>query len=123
MMRSLAWKEYREGWAIWVALALLGTGTVFLMPVFLDLLGQTDPQQQRMSVLISLIVLAVTYGVVTGSMLLAGERESQTLVFLDALTARRSGVWQSKVLIGLAFAAAQGIALTLPFVLGAPQSG
>jgi hypothetical protein len=123
MMHSLAWKEYREGWAIWVALALLGTGTVFLTPVFLDLLGQNDPQQQRLSVLISLIVLAVTYGVVTGSMLLAGERESQTLVFLDALTARRSGVWTSKVLIGLAFAAAQGIALTIPFVLAAPQSG
>src|SRR5262245_12027640 len=121
MMRSLAWKESREGWSIWVALALLGAGTVFLTPIFLELIGQTDTQEQQLAVLIALIVLAITYGVVTGAMLLAGERENHTLVFLDALTARRSGVWRNKVLIGLAFAVAQGIALMIPFVLAAPE--
>jgi hypothetical protein len=122
MMRCLAWKEIREGCSVWLALALLGTGVVFLTPMFLELLGESDWQRQRTAVLIGLGVLAVTYGVVTGSMLLAGERESQTLVFLDALTARRDGLWGCKTLLGLVFALAQGVALTIPFVLWAPRA-
>src|SRR5262249_52646775 len=82
MMRSLAWKEYRDGWAVWLSLAWIGAGVVLMLPLFLDLVGTTEPGEQRFAVLITLIVLAITYGMVAASLLLAGEREAKTLPFL-----------------------------------------
>ena len=122
MIRSLAWKEYREGRTIWLALALLGVGAVYVLPVFLDIMGQTDPGQQRTGVVVALLVLAVTYGIVAGSMLLAGEREAQTLTFLDVLTASRPRLWWSKLLVGVMLALTQGLVLAVVFRVGAPEA-
>ncbi len=121
MIGSVAWKEYREGRTVWLALALLGAGCVLLLPVFMDFLGQSDPRQQHTSVALTLVVLAVTYGVVAGSMLLAGEREGGTQVFLDGLTARRHGLWLAKLQVGAVAALTQGVALAVPFLLAAPD--
>jgi hypothetical protein len=117
----LAWKEYREGRSIWLALALLGLGVVYLLPVFLDFLGQSDPGQQRAAVVIALLIVSVTYGIVAGSMLLAGEREAQTLTFLDVLTASRQRLWRGKLLVGVVLALSQGLVLAAVFKLGAPE--
>jgi hypothetical protein len=117
MIGSLAWKEYRAARGIWLVMTLLGTACVFLLPRFMEALGETDADRNRTTVAISLLVLAVTYGVVAGSMLLAGEWEEGTLVFLDALTARRRSLWRGKLLMGVGLALTQGMALALPYVL------
>ena len=121
MISRLAWKEYREGRSIWLALALLGAGSIFVLPVFLDFLGQTDPRQQRGGVIIALVVLSVTYGLVAGSMLLAGEREGQTLTFLDVLSASRRRLWHGKLLVGIVLALTQGLVLAAVYRVGAPE--
>src|SRR5205823_957061 len=59
------------------------------------------------TVTVAVLALAVTYGLVCGAMMLAGEHEAGTQVFLDALTGRRGGVWLAKVLAGVPLAAAQ----------------
>ena len=123
MIARLGWKEYREGRAVWISLALIGVGVVMAAPVFLELLGQPDPARQRTGVLIGMVVLAVTYGLVAGSMLLAGEREEHTLAFLEVLAPRRRSLWAGKLLIGVALALTQGVALAVPFVLAAPGTG
>src|SRR5439155_25830736 len=73
------------------------------------------------------IGLAMTYGLVCGAMLLAGEDEGGTQVFLDTLPALRRQVWASKLLPGVLLTLCQGLALAavaaaLDLQLGEPSS-
>src|SRR5262245_15622298 len=113
MMRVLVWKEYREGRLNWLALAILGVASVFVVPAFVALFDPADPAAELTATLIALCILAVAYGVVVGSMLLTGEEEAGTLPFLDNLSARRSDVWWAKVQSGTLLVLSQGLLLSL----------
>ena len=98
MILTLAWKELREHQAILL--------TMVFMTVVLSL-GMTRivaPGDQANAILIgtsTVLGMAVAYGVVCGSMMLAGEHEGGTLTFLDVFFGRRSVLWLGKFLIGI----------------------
>src|SRR5262249_54939765 len=94
-MTAVLWKEYREQRVIWVTFLLAGLGFVLGIAPLLS----TDEGAE----LLASLVLCWTYGLVCGSMLLAGEREEGTLRFLDSLPGDRWGLWQSKFFAGVVF--------------------
>ncbi|MGL4553841.1 MAG: hypothetical protein ACRC33_22005 [Gemmataceae bacterium] len=97
MTAAILWKEYREQRAVWAAFALVAAGFVFLLaPLMAD-------EEARQFVAVAALVLCWTYGVLSGSMLLAGEREDRTLRFLDTLPGDRRGLWRAKALAGALF--------------------
>jgi hypothetical protein len=59
----------------------------------------------------AVLVMAVAYGLVCGSMMLAGEREGRTLDFLDVHSGRRAPVWRAKALTGAVFTVVQALLL------------
>jgi hypothetical protein len=117
MMRAMVWKEYREHRAIWLALALVGGAGLFGLSRLMAPGGVFATHEAAESLQVVAILLAWTYGLVCGSMLLANERECATLSFLDMLPVRRLELWLAKGLIGLVLFLAQ-VAVLLAFVLG-----
>jgi len=99
MFTAMLWKEYRDGRTVWTALALLGVSTLVIVPVVAQLFDLPHDQDQS-RVLFLLEVWLIVYGMVGGSLFLAGERESSTLPFLDLLQPRRGLIWLYKVLAG-----------------------
>jgi hypothetical protein len=115
MTAELLWKEYREQRSIWLALALVSLGSLVGLP----LAYQPEPSQQAafLDLLrVIAVVLAWTYGMVCGAMLLAGEREAGTQAFLDTLPTGRLPLWLGKALAGGLFLALQ--LAVLGFVAG-----
>jgi hypothetical protein len=114
MIRTLAWKEYREQRAFWAALATLSA--VVSAVVFVNL-GRRDPfafgWETGSALGPVLLVLATTYGLVCGAMTLASDVEGGTLPFLDTLPASRRAQWQTKMLMGVALCSTQAL-----FVVG-----
>jgi hypothetical protein len=117
MMWAMVWKEYREHRAIWLALALVGGAGLFGLSRLMAPDGALAMHEAGESLQAVAILLAWTYGLVCGSMLLANERECATLTFLDMLPVRRRELWLVKALIGLVLFLAQ-VAVLLAFVLG-----
>jgi hypothetical protein len=111
MIRTLAWKEWREQRSIWLAVA--GAGAVLLVGrrQVLEPLGIGAGPAMQESIGAGASGLAFIYGLVCGATLLAGERESQTLPFLDALEAQRARLWNTKVLTGIILTLAQALLL------------
>src|SRR5437016_1006208 len=66
---------------------------------------------------ITILGMAVTYGIVCGSMMFAGEHEGGTLVFLDIFFGQRGMLWVAKALIGAALVMAQATAVGLVLTL------
>jgi hypothetical protein len=99
VIRALAWKEYREQRAVWLAMACFA-GLVLVVFVPWLLSATLRPEERRAFLVAAGGVLAWAYGVVCGAMLLAGEREEGTLAFLEELPARRGQVWMAKFLTG-----------------------
>lgn len=109
MIGTLAWKEYKEQRAVWASMAWLA---IFLLAVAQMLVKSgilLDPADQAMVILGLAAIMAGSYGVVCGAILLAGERDTQTLSFLDALTCLRAPLWKTKM--------AAGVLLTLAYAL------
>jgi hypothetical protein len=100
MIRTLAWKDYREQRAVWLAIAMVGGALLFALRELLapGYIGN----QSRLDALLGGIAGAVvfTYGVVCGAMLLAGEQETRTQSFLDYLEGQRVRIWTTKVVLG-----------------------
>lgn len=117
MIRAMVWKEYREHRAIWLALALVGGAGLYGLSQLMGPDGVLATNGAAESLQAVAALLAWTYGLVCGSMLLANERECATLDFLDMLPARRMELWLAKILIGLVLFLAQVVVLTA-FVLG-----
>jgi hypothetical protein len=118
MNRALCWKEWREHRLIWLAVACLAVilvgGMVLTMAPRGALSVAGDHWLQNLLFTL-LVVLAVSYGLVCGGMMLAGEKESGTQGFLDVLTGGHFLVWRTKVVIG----AGLTVSLTLTlFLLG-----
>ncbi len=99
MFTALLYKEYREQRAVWLVLALAGAGVLLGAPLLYRPLTDALPAFQAIMG-IAAGVLAWTYGLVGGAMLLAGERETGTQTFLDTLPTRRLWLWFNKCLIG-----------------------
>jgi hypothetical protein len=110
MMRVLFWKEYREHRSIWLAMA--ATAVILLVGVsqLMTTSGSADTWS-RAALAGAAVVLAWTYGMVCGGMLLAGERENHTLSFLDILPVRRAELWWGKCLVGVLLVLTQAVVL------------
>jgi hypothetical protein len=111
----MLWKEYRQQRAIWLAIVVLA----ILLVVSLDeFLGQGSglqvyrDERLRSTLLIVLLGLVVAQGMVSGALLLAGEKEDGTLVFLDNLTGKRGPIWIRKCVVGFFLTLSQSLALT-----------
>ena len=123
MIRAMVWKEYREHRAIWLALAIVGGAGLFGLSQLMAPNGALATHGAAESLQAVATLLAWTYGLVCGSMLLANERECATLDFLDMLPARRLELWLVKILIGLVLFLAQVVVLTaFVFALGITET-
>jgi len=101
MIRTLAWKEYREQRPVWLALAVLGIVLLVGLWVILGPPGSGSPNRMDNALGGIAVVVAFTYGLVCGAMMLAGERETKTLPFLDYLEGKRARLWNTKVVTGV----------------------
>lgn len=116
MNHVLLWKEYRQQRIIWLAIVLLAIFTVVVVAVAL---GQGTGLEVfrdgsiRPTLITIILALAVTYGIVSGALLLAGEKEDRTLDFLDGLAGKRGPVWRQKASAGALFTLALGVAMAL----------
>jgi hypothetical protein len=114
MTAVLLWKEYRQQRTVWLAIAVLAVVLVALLATTLGHARGWEvfaEGELRMPLDVAVICLMVTYGVVSGALLLAGEREDGTLTLLDIQTGRRSPVWWTKVAAGVLFTLSQGLVL------------
>jgi hypothetical protein len=113
VIRALCWKEYREHRWLWLLMA--GMTVVLVVALTLVLapsgLGSAQGQQTRDILTGLVLVMGVTYGLVCGSVMLAGEHEGGTQVFLDTLSGRRAPVWKGKALAGAGLTLAQALLL------------
>jgi hypothetical protein len=109
MILTLAWKEYREQRSVWFTMVLL-TGLLAFCIIQLSAPGSAYVAGR---VALAVLGLAGAYGVVCGSMMLAGEREGGTLVFLDIFLGRRGLLWLWKSLIGVLLAVSEALAVAL----------
>jgi hypothetical protein len=107
MLLTLAWKEYREHRGIWFTMIAM-TG-LFALAIKQLALSQ-DPSTM---IGLSMLALAAVYGVVCGSMMLAGEREGGTLVLFDIFLGQRWKVWSGKLVLGVILAATEALAVAL----------
>jgi ABC-type transport system involved in multi-copper enzyme maturation permease subunit len=117
MMRSILWKEWREQRSIALALLAFGAGAIALTVQVANpssgagtgILGLDSAGSRQM------IALALAYlaGSVCGAMLLADEKESRTMEFLDSLPCRRRTIWLGKGVFGVLFTIAQCIGITV----------
>ena len=98
MLRVILWKEYREQRSIWLALALVAAASLLGANAALGEGHQAEEGRDLLAVVT--VVLAWTYGLVCGAILLAGEREAGTQAFLDTLPAARLRLWGAKCLSG-----------------------
>lgn len=122
MTAVVLWKEYRQQRAIWLAIAILAALMAPIMIVTLNQeagwrLSETNYLRWIMVGLVDCMVM--TYGVVSGVLLLASEKEEGTLPFLDNLTGRRTPIWLRKVWAGILLTVAQSALLgTLGLIFG-----
>jgi hypothetical protein len=114
MIRTLAWKEYREQRAVWLIMAVFGAAAIWAGHMFLHGSGAA-PTRGLILPVIALSIVGV-FGVVSASMLLAGERESATLRLLDALTPTRTQIWRTKALTGAALSIAYALVIAIVVV-------
>lgn len=117
MIRALMWKEYREHRAIWVTLAIGGGACLYGLSRLLGPVWGLSYHSAHESLQSVAVLLAWTYGLVCGSMLLAGEQEAGTLTFLDMMPLYRIELWLVKCLFGLLLLLAQ-VAVLMGFVAG-----
>jgi hypothetical protein len=123
MMLQVAWKEYREHRPVWLTMvAVGGVLTVGLAVVVPALESNPSAQADMLNVAMGAVGVVLTYGLVCGAMMCAGERESGTLAFLEALTGQRFPVWRAKVAAGSVFCVLQGLAVAGVVVAVAPDS-
>lgn len=111
MTGVLAWKEYREQRAVWLLMAVVGAALLGVLTAWFGTQGASASNHQGM-LLAGALLLAWSYGMVCGALLLANETEDGTLAFLDTLPGSRRQVWRAKCLAGLGLLMAQALFLT-----------
>src|SRR5207302_3133676 len=114
MTAVLLWKEYRQQRAVWLAIAALA---VLLSACLLAWMGhQSDWRGNQADALRAglngmLLCLVVVYGIVSGALLLANEKEEGTLAFLDNLIGWRGPLYARKLAAGVVLTLSQCLAL------------
>ncbi len=113
MLSAIAWKEWRQQVALVIAiLALAGivlVATALTMPH--EWAHRNGPRSTGIMWVVLLIGLAFTQGLVTGSMLFAGETEDRTQEFLDQHIGLRSPLWRAKMLSGVSLVGVSSVVL------------
>jgi ABC-2 family transporter protein len=96
MLARLWWKEYRVFGPVWLILALASGLLQWLY------LSTDDPAWRTGSLTTAALSWSVLYAFACGAAMFAGERESKTLGFLDALPVARGTLWLGKASFALA---------------------
>src|SRR5262245_35519448 len=120
MVATLLWKEYREQRALWLAIVVLAVVLVVILTAVLDApvrtsIGPLSP------IAVVVMTLTIAHGVVCGALLLAGDRETNTLSFLDVHVSRRFVLWKTKAVAGVGLSLAQGFVLAAVMLLFDPS--
>jgi hypothetical protein len=119
MILTLAWKEMREHRAIWLTMVIM---TIVLALGMAQIVAIDNPALAVQVAALTILGMGATYGTVCGAMMLAGEHEGGTLVFLDIFQGRRGLLWLGKFVIGagLVLSEALAVALALRFLKQEP---
>src|SRR5262245_41318852 len=117
MIGVLAWKTCREQRGIWLAMALLGVVAVVLMMTLVA------PNENQGNLLMgALVVIGYIHALVTGAILLAGEREDNTLAFLEHQPMGRLAIWRGKAGMAAVLSAAMALVLALLYLAFGPAA-
>jgi hypothetical protein len=120
MIRALMWKECREQRAAWLAITAIGTALIVVTAQWLQGGAGPTPDSRAAYLVAGALLLSWCYGIVSGAMLLAGEREDGTLEFIDSLPVWRARLWRVKGLAALGLLVAQAaVAAPVLAALGA----
>ena len=115
MLARLWWKDARQFWPIWLFLVLAAAGCQWLVLKF----GGSDA---RNGLLVFFAVgWAALYGFAVAAAAFAGERENNTLLFLDMLPVSRRVLWGGKATFALATTLALAVAMLALAWLGTNQ--
>jgi hypothetical protein len=113
MIGTLAWKELREHQTVWIAMASLA---IFLVVILTPVLAPNGvaaaPDGKLHTIALAALILAGTYGLICGAMMVAGEQEARTQTFLDTLPASRFRLWVTKLFMGGLFTLAHALVVT-----------
>lgn len=120
MIFTLAWKEIREHQGVWITMVFMSIVLGLGLSKIVALGG--DPGIATPVAALTILGMAATYGVVCGAMMLAGEHEGGTLVFLDIFHGRRGRLWTGKLAIGALLALTQAIAVAALLYKLQPES-
>lgn len=104
MIRTLAWKQYREQRAAWLLMA--GLAVVTVLGGLWGILHLRLHAASWFVLGLPALLIAAAYGVVCAALLVAGDLEAGTLAFLEALGRRRSDLWRTKFWTGIGLTAA-----------------
>ncbi len=123
MIASLLWKEYRELRPAWVGITAIGGMLLAALSQWMTSGSHETAASVGYYLIAGGLILSWCYGIVSGSLLLAGEAEDGTLSFLDMLPVWRGRLWLAKGLAGVCCLAAQAaVVLLLLVVLGAVRA-
>src|SRR5262245_26039961 len=116
MIATLLWKEYREQRGLWLAIAVLAVLLTVILAAVLgtgSLFGAFGDPRVRPTLLVLVYALAIAHGVVCGALLIAGDRETNTLSFLDVHVGSRWTLWRTKAVAGVGLCLSQGLLLAV----------
>jgi hypothetical protein len=116
LIRAMAWKEYREQRAVWVAMAIVTAFLILGPPIILTGGRATDLDIPGTALALA-AVMSAAYGLICGSILFAGEEEFRTLPFLDRLTGYRTPLWGTKFLAGCGLVLAHALLIAAILVI------
>jgi hypothetical protein len=128
VVKAVVWKELREQGLIAVLLAVLGGALIIAASVFGDPPSTSASPSNLVGYLgaarLLTLMLVVTAGTVCGGALFAFEKETGTMLFLDALPVARGPLWGAKFVAGLALAAlVAGALVAVSVVCGVTDFG
>ncbi len=106
MLARLWWKDVRQFWPIWLILSLTAAGCQWFLLTY----GGADVRNGPL--LVPAFGWAILYAFAVSSAAFAGERENNTLLFLDMLPVSRKVLWGGKA----SFAVVSTFVLTVTFM-------
>jgi hypothetical protein len=113
MVGALVWKEYREQRTAWVGITGLGGLLLVALARWLQFNHPAGTGSPAGYLMTGGLLQSWCYGIISGAIVLAGEREEGTLVYLDGLPAPRGWLWRSKLVAGLGLVAVQAVVVAV----------